>query len=233
MLIVGYRATSAYKGWSAMRCERCECVQPFKVIENITAHSVYFIEVLKNVERIRVCDFCGSAFVAQQKPRMTKKWAAKDGLQALIDATAPDLGPVDNNRKPSDVQLKALLDCIAEQTKATNLHVGPGLWMGAIVGAIIGCGIGLVLAYLGFMSNDREAYKTLGCLVGMAGLLVGTFVGGYLYGHSRFQSLARMALRDAIQRHQIDIDQLRTVAKFYQHKTESVLGTIKARQRKK
>jgi hypothetical protein len=233
MLIVGYRAASTYKGWSALRCQRCECVQPFRVIENTTEHSVYFIQLLKNVELILVCNFCGSAFAAQQKPRITKKWSAKDGLQALVDATHSDLGPIDPSRKPSDVQLKALLDCVEEQTKATKVHVGPGCWMGGIAGAIVGCAIGIGLAYLGFMSKDREAGKTLGCLVGMAGLLVGIFLGGYLYGRSLFRGLARNALREAIQRNQIDIEQLRTIARMYQHKTEAVLGEIRTRPKKK
>jgi hypothetical protein len=226
MLIVGYRAASKYKGWTALRCERCERALPFMVIENTTAHSVYLIELLKNVRTIVVCDFCGSAFDAQDEPAIIRKWSAKDGLQVLVDATNPSLGSVDDSKKPTDAQLKALLDCTAEQARVSNKHVGRGLFAGWLAGSVLGWGAGYCLGLAGMLAKDQNPPVTLGALGLIVGGLVGVLPGGYIYGRIRYRRQAREALKQAIRRHRIEMAQLKIVARFYQHSVEPIIASL-------
>lgn len=210
-----------------MECARCKRVLPFRVTENTTAHSVYFVNVLKNVRVIGTCDFCGSSFAYDRVPRCKRRWRQNQGLQSLVNETAPELGEVNETAPPTDDQLKALLDATAEQASVYDKNVGPGMLCGGVAGAVFGVGLGWLAAAMGVMSTiGPDATPTLCVLSGVAFFVAGLFIGGYCDGVRKYRLRTLAILEDAVVRNSIDLTHLARVARLLQHRALPIVERL-------
>ena len=127
IIIYGYKIRRNVIGWTARRCERCECVQPFECCELFKSEHIYYIHGReKNVGLVLACDFCQMSVGVPQRGlerdalRIEPHWTRAQGLQALVDRTNPVLGRVPARTQPTPRALHALLESANERASAVR-----------------------------------------------------------------------------------------------------------------
>lgn len=228
LIIEGHRREVRPKGWTAWQCNQCKRVLPFRVYDRHASHSFYFVEVWSSHDIFAVCNFCENAIGFSERPRILQKWNEEMGVQALVDATCPELGQVDAAVKPTETQMKALLNSLSRWAGQGNYtqEVGLGIVAGGILGIPIGMGIGWLLHKMGAMNNIKEGQ---GLMIGLFafGCCIGCAIAGWIYdARRRYRRRLRQALEGAIERHQLDVTVFLNVAQASSHPSVPVLEAM-------
>jgi hypothetical protein len=221
ILVYGYRRTMEPLGWTARMCNRCRRVQPFEAYEQMQSNHIYYIHgKAKSIARIVICDFCETSIGLKPKSKEAKDmmvsgtWKRKDGLQALVDATNPQLGQIRIPEKPTREELFALLESVNERTNPYSIDTGgSGAFLAGVVGGAAGALLLLGLNAIGFiMALDSLGFGMLGAVLGvLAGIVVGTVKEKF----KRARDLAQEILVASMQRNSITLDTLERALKHH------------------
>lgn len=229
IFITGKQTSLEPLGWSARRCERCQCVVPFMILNRASRRTVYFVEVFASHEVAALCCFCEDLIGLSEMPVITKDWVDSEGLFALVKNTAPELLPeVGDAAEPSERQFLALLDTLVRRCKRGNVtgSVGPFVVLGGILGIPIGIGVGWLKYQLGFMNNIREGMETSCALFAIlfCGLMA---VGGlFLDARLRYRRKLRAQIKDAVENHGLNIQRWFAAARAANHPAAQVMEAL-------
>jgi hypothetical protein len=199
------------KGWLAARCPKCNVVRAFACAANVMTENIRLIEnAADDIGEIVTCDFCGSSFAFPKGTGLvvSRDWSRGQPLQALADATNPDLGHVSEPGEPTLEQLDALLASIRGQTAAIKVEAVPGVIIGGPCGGGLGLAVGLILWSAGCLVAGPDALGQ-GIVFLMGGAALGAGLGAWWWVSRQSREAAAELLAEALAKHRLNREKLR------------------------
>lgn len=207
MLIVITQSTRVdWKGWTAIICERCDRLRAARVghlLEGYETKGLRFLETAAG--RVATCDFCGSGHPIDAEQPEIPRWSHVEGLAALANRVDPEFKWAPEPE--GETQLRALLESGLEQKGAFTVNSGPGM----VIGFFVGPALLLPIALVSHASGATQG------LTALAGIVLGAFAGGLLWGLARSRANMRTFFAVAVKNYRLNPAQLTALSLQHAH----------------